>query len=83
MLFDDCLEPWECLSNSEEAHHDDLHPDERAADARIDIARRLVEDRGQPDNDDPEERDADAHLVTSAQLLVSVEHGEDGGEDED
>jgi hypothetical protein len=83
MLFDDRLERLECLSNDEETHRDDLHPAESAADTRIDIAGRLVEDGGQSDNDDPEERHADARLAISAQLLVSVEHGQDGGENED
>jgi hypothetical protein len=41
-------------------------------DTRIDITGRLVEDRGQPDNDDPEEHHADARPVISAQLLVAA-----------
>jgi hypothetical protein len=82
MLFDDRLEHLEHLSNDEETHRDDLHPDESSADARTDIAGCLVDDRGQPDNDDPEERHAYARSVISAQLLVCVEHGEDGGQDE-
>jgi hypothetical protein len=71
------------LINDEEIHRDGLHHDGSAADAQIDIAGRLVEDRGQPDNDDSEELHADARLVMSAELMVSVEHGENGNEDED
>jgi hypothetical protein len=83
VLFDDYLEHLECLSNDEETHRDDLHPDESAAYPRIDITGRLVEDRGQSDDEDPEERHANARPVIRAQLLASVEHGEDGSEDGD
>jgi hypothetical protein len=44
---------------------------------------RLVEDRGQSDNDRPEEPHAHAHPVINTQVLVSVERGKDDGEDED
>jgi hypothetical protein len=79
MLFDERLERLEFMSNDEETHRDDLHPDGSAADVQIDIAGRLIKDRRQPDNDDPEEHHVDACPVIRAQLLVSVEHGEDDG----
>jgi hypothetical protein len=60
------LERLERLGNDEETHRDDLHPDKSAPDTRIDIAGRLVEDRRQPDNDDPEAHHADACPVISA-----------------
>jgi hypothetical protein len=42
MLFDDRLGGFECLSNDEETHRDDLHPEGSAADASSRIADSLT-----------------------------------------